>query len=72
MRPKPRIPVSPWPSAPPTAEGEGESDADVVEITLLLSRRDAAALEGRAHRYGLSAGQLLRGVLREFLRGTPA
>jgi hypothetical protein len=43
-------------------------DAAVAEVPLLLPAGQAAALEGEAHRLGLTAAQVLRGLVRDFLR----
>jgi hypothetical protein len=47
------------------------SQEDVVEMALLLSSRQVAALEEVANRLGLTSGELLRGVLRRFLQQFP-
>jgi hypothetical protein len=57
------------PDSPPGAP-EGATDLDeagVVELGLLLPGGQAAALEAAAHRCGLTTGQLLRRLLRDFL-----
>jgi hypothetical protein len=54
-----------------TAAGGGE----VVELGLLLHAGQVAALEAAAHRLGLTAGQVVRRLIRDFLRpdrGAPA
>ena len=43
-------------------------EAGVAEVPLLLPAGQAAALEGEAHRLGLTAAQVLRGLVRDFLR----
>ena len=57
------------PEGPPGPPGGPISldEAGVVELGLLLPRGQAAALEAAAHRRGLTAGQLLRCLLRDFL-----
>jgi hypothetical protein len=42
-------------------------DQEVVEVPLLLTQRQAAVLEAVAGERGLTAGQLLRHLLRDFL-----
>ena len=41
---------------------------DVVELTLLLPGMQAAALEAAAFHRGLTAGELVRRLVRDFLR----
>jgi hypothetical protein len=54
------------------AEGPApDREGSVVEVPLLLSAAGAAALEREAHRRGLTAGQLLRLLVRDFLGATP-
>jgi hypothetical protein len=43
------------------------TEVDVVEIPLLLSGWQASALETAAHNRGLTAAEMVRRVLREFL-----
>jgi hypothetical protein len=40
-------------------------ESEVVEVSLLLSGRDAAALEATAYSQGLTAGQMLRRLIQE-------
>jgi len=40
----------------------------VAEVPLLLSAHEVAALEELANRRGLTAGQILRHLIRDFLR----
>lgn len=47
-------------SAPP-------GPADVVEVSLLISAKHAAALELAAHRKGLTAAQMVRRLLSDFI-----
>jgi hypothetical protein len=51
-------------------------ESEVVEVSLLLSGRDAAALEATAHSQGLTAGQMLRRLIQEhftrFVQPRPA
>jgi hypothetical protein len=42
-------------------------EEDVVEIPLLLSGREISILERIAHQRGLTAGSMVRRLLREFL-----
>jgi hypothetical protein len=43
-------------------------EADVVEVGLLLPARQVAALEAVAHGLGLTAGELARRLLHDFLQ----
>jgi hypothetical protein len=45
------------------AEASDLGNDEVVEVGLLLSARQLAALESAAHRHGLAAGQILRRLL---------
>ncbi len=45
------------------AEASGPGNDEVVEVGLLLSARQLAALESAAHRHGLTAAQMLRRLL---------
>jgi hypothetical protein len=47
------------------------SEGDVVEIPLLLSGRQARALERAAHDRGLTAGEMVRSLLRDFFAAQP-
>jgi hypothetical protein len=49
------------------AAGGNRPTEDVVEITLLLSGQQVSALENAAHDRGLTAAELVRGLLRDFL-----
>ena len=42
-------------------------EEDVVEIPLLLPNWQAEALENAAHQQGLTAGEMIRHLLQEFL-----
>ena len=42
-------------------------EEDVVEIPLLLSHWQAEALESAAHQQGLTAGEMIRQLLLEYL-----
>ena len=44
-------------------------ESDVIEMPLLLSGLQMSALERVAHRRGLTAAQMVRRVLREFIDG---
>ena len=46
-------------------------ESEVVEIPLLLPGWQVSALETAAHRRGLTAGQMVRSLLREFILGLP-
>ncbi len=54
---------------PPPAEPVLPEDSEVMEVVLLLPRSQAAALEEAARRWGLTTGQVLRGLIRKFLAG---
>jgi hypothetical protein len=43
-------------------------DGDVVEVSLLLPGWQVAALETAAHDRGLTAGEMVRHLLRDFIR----
>ena len=51
--------------------GSGEAlrrlDEEMVELSLLIPSSQAEPLEEEARRQGLSAGELVRGLIREFL-----
>lgn len=47
-------------------------DGDVVELSLLLPGWQLSKLETVAHRHGLTAGAMVRHLLRDFLTETPA
>jgi hypothetical protein len=49
----------PWPEM---------ADAEVIEIPLLLPRWQISALETAAHRHGLTAGEMVRSLLRDSIR----
>jgi hypothetical protein len=53
------------------ASPSGGEPGDVVEVPLLLSTGQMTALEQAAHRRGLTAGEMLRRLLRDFI-GEPA
>jgi hypothetical protein len=46
-------------------------DGDVVEIPLLLPGWQARALETAAHESGLTAAEMVRVLLRDFIAGQP-
>jgi hypothetical protein len=46
-------------------------DADIVEIPLLLPGWQVSALEKEAHQRGLTAAEMVRGVLRDFIKQLP-
>src|SRR5262249_61888424 len=46
--------------------------ADVVEVPLLLSGRQMLALEEAAHHRGLTAGEMVRHLLQDFIARTLA
>lgn len=50
-------------------DSEGET---VVEVPLLLSLGQIAALEKAAHTRGLTAAEMVRRLLRDFTSGPPA
>jgi hypothetical protein len=45
---------------------------EVVEISLLMPDWQVCALEAAAHRRGLTAGEMVRSLVREFLGRLPA
>jgi hypothetical protein len=47
------------------ADSRSPLESEVVEVSLLLSGRDAAVLEATAHSQGLTAGQMLRRLIQE-------
>jgi hypothetical protein len=51
----------------------GRSDEDVVEVPLLLLGWQVSALERAAHDRGLTAGEMVRTLIRDFVSAeTPA
>jgi hypothetical protein len=48
-------------------EESNYSTSEVVEIPLLLSLGQVSALESVAHQRGLTAGEMVRQVLRDFI-----
>jgi len=52
-------------------EGRGVLEADVVEIPLLLPAGEVSALETAAHDQGLTAAEMVRCVLRDFIARLP-
>ncbi len=55
------------PLSEPAVEPAFAGDGEVTELALLLPARQLAALDEAARRWGLTVGQLLRGLVREFL-----
>jgi hypothetical protein len=53
----------PQPPVEPVSPGNGE----VTELVLLLPVQQVAVLDEAARRWGLTTGQVLRGLIREFL-----
>lgn len=53
------------------ASGDWLSDSEVVEMSLLLPTWQVAALETAAHTQGLTTGQMLRRVIRQFFGHVP-
>ena len=49
----------------------GASEADVVELTLLLSGWQVTRLETVAHERGMTAAAMVRNLLRDFLALAP-
>jgi hypothetical protein len=47
-------------------------DAEIAELSVLLPGEQALSLERAAHERGLTTGQMLRGLIQEFLRGGQA
>jgi hypothetical protein len=58
------------PLAPDTETEFDMPEADVVEIPLLLAGWQVSALETAAHDRGLTAAEMVRHVLRDFLSST--
>jgi hypothetical protein len=56
---------------PPFAAGSAWTDQEVVELPLLLPRRQAEALEAAARRRGLTTGQMLRRVIADLFGDSP-
>jgi hypothetical protein len=52
---------------PNPGEGRGLTDGDVVEVPLLLPGWQVAALETAAHDCGLTAAEMVRRLVREFI-----
>jgi hypothetical protein len=52
---------------PPCREDTSGKEAEVVELAVLLHAEDLAALEEAACRHGLTPGQVIRRLIREFL-----
>ena len=44
-------------------------ESDVIEMPLLLSNLQMSALEHLAHRRGMTAAQMMRSLLRDFIDG---
>ncbi len=57
----------PWVDPDPSHAG-----GEIVEVGLLLSARQAAALEASAHRAGLTTGAMVRRLIGDFLGGPAA
>jgi hypothetical protein len=51
-----------------TAEDSGLIGRDVIDVGLLLHLGQAAALAEAAHRLGLTAGEMVRRLIGDFLR----
>jgi hypothetical protein len=60
------------PSFSDPAGGRGLSDGDVVEVPLLLPGWQVSALETAAHDCGLTAAEMVRRLLREFIVKLPS
>jgi hypothetical protein len=57
---------------PERADGPPDLElGEVVEVPLLLSGWQVSALERAAHKRGLTAGQMVRHLLRDFFAGAP-
>jgi hypothetical protein len=50
----------------PDGKGLRALDEEMVELSLLLLRSQAAPLELEAHRRGVTPGQLVRSIIRDF------
>jgi hypothetical protein len=55
--------------ASPSAADVALLDEEMVELSLLLPSRQAQALEAAANDQGVTAGQLLRSLIRQFCTG---
>ncbi len=51
---------------PPRASEPAATDSELVELMLLLPSVQAAHLEAAAHERGLTVGQMLRRIVRDF------
>jgi len=58
------------PSSPASLSDLQESE--VIEVPLLLPGWQMSALERVAHKHGLTAGEMVRHLLRDFFAGTQA
>jgi hypothetical protein len=54
-------------ATPSDGRGPPRLDMEMAELVLLLPAEEAEALEGEACRRGLTSGQLLRRLIRDFL-----
>ena len=59
--------MSDLPETPGDGRGVLRLDGEMAELVLLLPAEEAEALEGAACRRGLTSGQLLRRLIRNFL-----
>ena len=56
----------------PEPEGRQSPDPEVVEVPLLLPGWQVSALERAAYHRGLTAGEMVRSVLQDFITRLPA
>ena len=59
--------MNPSAETPDVGRGLPRLDKEMAELILLLPAEEAEALEGAAHRRGLTPGHLLRSLIRDFL-----
>jgi hypothetical protein len=56
-----------FPALSKNVESFGHYESDIIEMPLLLSGVQMSALEQAAHRRGMTAAQMVRHLLREFI-----
>ena len=60
------------PTGCPAQIGSPQFDEDVVEVAFFLHHQQADALERAAGHRGLTTGQMLREIIRDYLRADQA